>query len=62
MANPKSYYPAYNVAEDSYEIIGFGWHQGWNDRINVAFNAEYESNMKNFINNVRADLGIPKVQ
>jgi len=60
-ANPKSYYPAYNNSEDDYEIAGFGWHQGWNDRINVAFNAEYESNMKNFINNVRADLGIPKV-
>jgi len=40
-ANPKSYYPAYNNSEDDYEIVGFGWHQGFNDRINLGFNAEF---------------------
>lgn len=42
-----------------YEIVGFGWHQGWNDRISDKFNAEYESNMVNFIRDIRRDLGTP---
>jgi hypothetical protein len=40
-----------------YELAGFGWHQGWNDRVNQAFNDEYEKNMANFIRDVRKDLG-----
>jgi alpha-galactosidase len=40
-----------------YELAGFGWHQGWNDRINQAFNDEYEKNMAHFIRDVRKDLG-----
>ncbi len=40
-----------------YELAGFGWHQGWNDRINQAFNEEYEKNMANFIRDIRKDLG-----
>lgn len=32
-----------------YELAGFAWHQGWNDRINQAFNDEYEKNMARFI-------------
>jgi hypothetical protein len=43
----------------SYEIVGFGWHQGWNDRISDKFNTEYESNMVNFIRDIRRDLGTP---
>jgi alpha-galactosidase len=38
-------------------LAGFGWHQGWNDRINQAFNDEYEKNMANFIRDMRKDLG-----
>ena len=41
------------------EISGFGWHQGWNDRINGAFVDEYEANMANFIRDIRKDLGVP---
>ena len=40
-----------------YQIIGFGWHQGWNDRVNQAYNDEYEANMKDFISDVRTELG-----
>ena len=40
-----------------YELSGFGWHQGWNDRINQAFVDEYEKNMAHFIRDVRNDLG-----
>ena len=59
-ANPQSYYPAYNPA-DGYEIAGFGWHQGWNDRVNQAFNDAYEQNMANFIRDVRKELDIEKL-
>jgi len=40
------------------ELAGFGWHQGWNDRINQAFNDEYEKNLANFIRDIRKDLGV----
>ena len=41
------------------ELAGFGWHQGWNDRVNQAFNDEYESNLAHFIRDLRRDLGTP---
>jgi alpha-galactosidase len=46
------------VGDRGYELAGFGWHQGWNDRINQAFVDEYEKNMANFIRDVRKDLGV----
>jgi alpha-galactosidase len=46
-------------SDGKYEIAGFGWHQGWNDRISDKFNAEYESNMAHFIRDIRKDLGVP---
>lgn len=46
-------------SDGSYEIAGFGWHQGWNDRINDKFNAEYEANLAHFIHDIRKDLGAP---
>ncbi len=44
-----------------YELVGFGWHQGWNDRINQGFNDEYQANMVNFINDLRAELDAPRL-
>ena len=41
-----------------YELAGFGWHQGWNDRVNQAFNDEYEKNLAHFIRDIRKDLGV----
>lgn len=41
-----------------YELAGFGWHQGWNDRVNQAFNDEYEKNMAHFIRDIRKGLGV----
>lgn len=43
------------------QLVGFGWHQGWNDRINAAFVAEYEQNMANFIRDIRREFGVPKL-
>lgn len=40
-----------------FDISGFGWHQGWNDRINSDSTARYEDNMADFINDVRAEFG-----
>jgi len=56
-SNLATYFPAYNG--QGFEIIGFGWHQGWNGRVNAAYTAEYEENMANFINDVRFELGRP---
>jgi alpha-galactosidase len=46
-------------SDGRYVLAGFGWHQGWNDRISDKFNAEYESNMVAFIQDMRKDLGAP---
>jgi alpha-galactosidase len=56
LANIKELVPG---SDGGYVLSGFGWHQGWNDRINEKFNAEYESNMAHFIHDIRKDLGTP---
>lgn len=43
------------------ELAGFGWHQGWNDRINGEFVKEYEANLANLIRDIRKDLNAPKL-
>ena len=43
----------------TFELVGIGWHQGWNDRVNQAFNDAYEENLSNFIRDVRKDLDAP---
>jgi len=44
--------------DSGYEIVGFGWHQGWNDRINQEFNDAYEENMACFIRDARRELDV----
>ena len=56
LANTKDLVPG---SDGKYVLSGFGWHQGWNDRINNNFNDEYESNMTRFIQDMRKDLGVP---
>jgi alpha-galactosidase len=51
----KDRFPQYKQHE--LELAGFGWHQGWNDRINQELNDAYEENMANFIRDIRRDLG-----
>jgi alpha-galactosidase len=55
-ANLGTYFPGYNG--QGYRIVGFGWHQGWNDRVNQSYCDEYEFNMANFIRDVRRYLRI----
>ncbi|MDB4721853.1 sialate O-acetylesterase [Verrucomicrobiales bacterium] len=42
-----------------FELAGFGWHQGWNDGCSMKDSKEYESNMANFIRDIRKDLNSP---
>lgn len=46
---------------DGFELAGFGWHQGWNDRINQGYNDAYEENMAHFIRDVRKALDAPEL-
>jgi len=56
LKNLKQEFP--ELGDRRYELAGFGWHQGWNDRINPDFNNEYEKNMASFIRDIRKDLGV----
>ncbi len=56
LGNLKKEFPEFG--DRGYELVGFGWHQGWNDRVNQAFTDEYEKNMVNFIRDIRKDLGV----
>jgi len=56
LADLKKQFPEFG--DRGYELVGFGWHQGWNDRVNQTFNDEYEKNMAHFIRDIRKDLGV----
>lgn len=43
------------------ELVGIGWHQGWNDRVNQAFNDAYEANLAHLIRDLRRDLNAPNL-
>jgi len=57
MENYATMFPA--LKGQTLELAGFVWFQGWNDQYGAE--NEYESNMKHFINDVRKDLGVPKL-
>ena len=59
LANLKTDFPA--LAGKGYEIVGFGWHQGWQDGLSMTDTLAYETNMVNFIKDVRKDLGVPNM-
>jgi hypothetical protein len=59
LGNLKKEFPEFG--DRGYEIAGFGWHQGWNDRVNQSFVDEYEKNLANFIRDIRKDLGVKKM-
>lgn len=44
------------LANRPVELLGIGWHQGWNDRVNQAFNDAYEENLSCFIRDARREL------
>lgn len=50
-----------DIEENNVEISGFAWFQGWNDGESEDFLSEYESNLDHLLNDVRTDLGNPKL-
>jgi len=57
LANVDPIFPDLNY--DEVELMGIGWHQGWNDRVNQAFNDAYEENLSWLIRDVRQALECP---
>ncbi len=55
-ANLDKYVPGYKGK--GYEIVGFGWHQGWNDSIDQGAVDVYERNLVALIKDLRKDLGV----
>tara|TARA_R110002072_G_scaffold162687_3_gene314818 strand:- start:701 stop:1720 length:1020 start_codon:yes stop_codon:yes gene_type:complete len=54
-ADLKQHLPGY--AGKGFELVGFGWHQGWNDRVNQAAVDVYEQNLVHFVRDMRKGLG-----
>lgn len=44
-----------------YQIVGFAWHQGYNDRINTAFSNTYKYNLPDFITSMRQVFNKPNM-
>lgn len=44
-----------------FELTGFAWFQGWNDGAEDSYLQEYESNLHHLVNDIRSDLGAPKL-
>lgn len=59
LSDIKKYYPEYDGK--GYEVVGFGWHQGWNDRDNATYRAQYGANLANLIRDLRKDLNLPNM-
>lgn len=55
-SNLEKYMPGYTGK--GYEIVGFGWHQGWNDSIDQKAVDVYERNLVALIKDLRKDLGV----
>jgi hypothetical protein len=55
----KTYAPDYKG--QGYEIAGFVWFQGFNDKFSDHATSTYQENMASFIRDVRKDLNSPKL-
>ncbi len=59
LKNLKAYAP--NYSGQGYEIAGFVWFQGYNDKFSDHATTTYQANMAHFIRDVRKDLKSPKL-
>lgn len=59
LSNLESYAPNYDG--QGYEIAGFVWFQGFNDKFSDHATSTYQENMANFIRDVRKDLKSPEL-
>jgi len=57
VADVARHFPGHTPADC--QFAGFIWLQGWNDMINPAYTAEYETNMVKFIRDVRQEFHAP---
>ena len=57
IANLGEIFPEYAGRE--FKLMGLGWHQGWNDRVNQEFNDAYQENLSNLIRDLRKELDAP---
>jgi len=57
LTNLGTEFPEFNGM--GYRIAGFGWHQGWNDRVDPTASANYEANLVDLIRDLRAEFGNP---
>ncbi len=48
-------------AGQGYQIVGFGWHQGFNDLIDATASAEYKDNLPDLIKDMRTVFGKPNL-
>jgi Carbohydrate esterase, sialic acid-specific acetylesterase len=44
-----------------YQIVGIGWHQGFNDRVTKEFSPEYKDNLPDLIHDLRAAFKKPNL-
>jgi alpha-galactosidase len=58
LAELKQRFPGYK--DQGYELAGFVWFQGWNDQYNDYW-LSYETNMANFIRDVRTEFKSPNL-
>ena len=58
LADPGKYHPQYDAAA-GYEVAGFVWFQGFNDKFSDEFSGHYTDNMKRFIEDVRKTFKTP---
>ncbi len=56
---PAAQHPEFAAVGYRYRIVGFGWHQGWNDGGSAAFANEYEENLADLIDDLRAEFSQP---
>ena len=57
-ANVTKYFPR-SKGVSGFDIVGFGWDQGWNDGCSTDDAGEYEFNMVNLVKDLRAAWGSP---
>ena len=50
-------YPDYD-AKEGFELVGWFWHQGWNDGCTVDMSAEYQKNMANLIRDLNNEFSV----
>ena len=55
LRNISAVYPSYDP-DAGYELVGWFWHQGWNDGCSVEMSAEYQKNMANLVRDISTEF------